>query len=475
VTAAIAMSLFFVMAPAAPAAATTRQIFGISSGFSSLDAATREKAMTMLGQSGCTWQRVGMYWPWIDRNGKSARDWSAQDAYVADSKRHNQTIVGIVNGYAAWANGGGDPWAPATDPTEFANFARDSVNRYKNDIHIWEVWNEENGPSFWKPSPDAAAYARMLRATYLAIKQADPSAQVVIGGIDRNDYGYLNRVYATLKTFPNAAANHYFFDALACHPYGDNRPPESDDPAFIYSGMDRNFAGLPKMKAAMDAQGDTGKHILVTEMGWTVTDVPWTKGVGAANQAAYLTRAYQMAQDWPWLDCMMWYGFRNWNTEEDPFSLVDLDLTPRPSFDAFKAAAAGGVAVTGTGTGTGTGSTPTTTTPPGTTPGSGTTTPTVRPKRRPRGTLRVSRRVVTAGRVVLLRGSVSPAAPGLAVRFQKLTSRGWRNVKTARLGRGSICRYRVRVRRGTNRFRLVSSPTDTLTTSTSRAIRVVGR
>jgi len=271
VAAAVSTAAAPLATPLPALAAAPRPIFGIASNINSLDRAGRDRALNMIQNAGSTWIRGGAYWPYVDRNGRARRDWAATDAFINDAIAHRQTIICSIGGYAAWANGGRGDWYPASDPTEFANFARDAVNRYKDRVHIWEIWSEENGPDFWKPAIDPVAYARMLRASYLAVKQADPTARVAFGGIDRNDYGFLNKVYAALKSYPDAAANHNFFDILAVHPYGDNRPPESDDPAFIWGGQDRNFAGLPKMKAAMEAQGDGYKHVIVTEMGWTVT------------------------------------------------------------------------------------------------------------------------------------------------------------------------------------------------------------
>lgn len=489
VVAAAMVATLFPVLPVAPAhAATTRPIFGISSSLGSLDSATRERALASLEQAGCTWTRVGAYWPWVERNGKGNRDWGVMDAYVAAAKRRNMTIVGAVAGYASWANQGGGDWYVPSDVTAFADFTRDTVNRYKADVHMWEIWNEPNGPSFFKPSPNPVLFAKLLRAGYLAVKQADPTAEVVFGGIDRCDQGFLNKVYAALKAYPDAAANNNFFDVLSVHPYADDRAPEVDDPAFIWGTMDRNFAGLPKMKAAMEAQGEPHKHIIVTEMAWTVTDVSWTKGVGEARQAQYLTRAYQMAQDWPWLDAMMWYGYKNWDNSEAPFSMVNTDLSPRPAYEAFKAAAHGGVTVsepgtTGGGTTGGgttgegtTGGTTTGGTTDGTTAGTGGSTggstggtATTRTRLRPR------KRVVKAGSTATLVGTVSPNQTGNRVKLQRKIRGRWVTVKTLRLHRGSRTLFRYRTRRGGATWRLVFSGSASGQASRSVAIRVVAR
>lgn len=442
---------------AAPAYAQTRQIFGISSALGSLDSATRDRAMAMLADAGCTWTRVGAYWPWIDRNGKANRDWDITDGFVASAKARNQVIVGSIVGYAQWASGNSDGWYVPADVSAFADFARDTVNRYKADVHYWEIWNEPNNDGFWKPSPNPAHFAKLLRAGYLAVKQADPSAKVVLGGIDRNDYGFLNNVYAALKAYPDAAANDNFFDILAVHPYADDRAPESTDPSAIWPGVDRNFSGLPKMKAAMEAQGDANKHIMVTEVAWVATAENagsyWAaRVVGEATQADYLTRAYQMAQDWPWLDCMMWYGFKNWNDEELPFSLVGADLSARPSYTAFKAAAAGGVSVTGPGTEGDTGDTGETATG-GTTGETGTTDPEVREPTKTKAKPRT--RVVRRGQVGTVYASVSPnQAYGKAKAMMYLGGR-WRTVKYLKLNRYSRALFRFRARHGRMAFRVI--------------------
>lgn len=420
------------------ASALPRRIFGIVSGVESLDQAGRQRAWGMLQDAGCTWYRGSFYWPYIDRNGVASRDWAVQDTMVAECPSHGITVIGLLSGYAAWANGGKGDFYPPSDPTEFANFAGAAAARYKGRVHYWEVWNEENGPDFWKPAIDPVAYAKMLRATYLAIKRADPNATVVFGGIDRNDYGYLNKVYATLKSYPDAAANHNFFDVLACHPYADNRPPESTDPAFIWTrqGMDRNFSGLPKMKKAMEAQGDATKHIMVTEMAWSVTDV-WWRGVGLTNQAEYLKRAYLMALNWPWLDNMLWFGFKDYNGYEVPFSLINSDWSARPSYLAYKGVSLGEITTGGAGPGSGAGS--------GGTTGGATAT---------RTTLTASRYRAKAGAYTTLATRVWPYNQrGRRVALQRYRNSRWITATVRTLRAGSRATYRYRVRKGLYRWR----------------------
>ena len=47
----------------------------------------------------------------------------------------------------------------APDQDAFVEYVRGVVTRYRRYIHHWELWNEPDHPLFWRPAPDAAAYA----------------------------------------------------------------------------------------------------------------------------------------------------------------------------------------------------------------------------------------------------------------------------------------------------------------------------
>jgi len=77
-------------------------------------------------------------------------------------------------------------WGP-TAPESIEGFARYSavvadslLDRY--DVSF-EVWNEPNVSSFWRPTPDPLAYATLARATIDSIHARRPNARVYIGSI----------------------------------------------------------------------------------------------------------------------------------------------------------------------------------------------------------------------------------------------------------------------------------------------------
>jgi hypothetical protein len=93
----------------------------------------------------------------------------------------------------------------------------------------------------------------------------------------------------------------------------------------------------------MLAHGDD-KPIWFTEFGWASASEGWST-VSAQEQAAYLTRAFQILRQDPYVGVAFWYNLRNnhWDhdadTAEAQFGLFTTNWTPKPSYAAFRAAA----------------------------------------------------------------------------------------------------------------------------------------
>jgi hypothetical protein len=154
---------------------------------------------------------------------------------------------------------------PPADNADFAAFAGAAVRRYGAGgsfwrthtdvpdlpIHSWQVWNEPNIPNFWRSGPNAKRYVALLEAGAAAIHAADPSAEVVAGGLPNSNLGvpfleYLARMYE--------AGAKGSFDTLAVHPY-------SPDVAGL-------LALVESARTLMDRYGDRSP-LWITEFGWS--------------------------------------------------------------------------------------------------------------------------------------------------------------------------------------------------------------
>jgi hypothetical protein len=65
----------------------------------------------------------------------------------------------------------------------FLDFARATVERYKDEIDYWEVWNEPNHRNYWGATPDGKEYGELLVQTANIIKEVDPGSKVIGGSM----------------------------------------------------------------------------------------------------------------------------------------------------------------------------------------------------------------------------------------------------------------------------------------------------
>ena len=210
---------------------------------------------------------------------------------------------------------GQSPASPAAQAA-FAEYARRLTAQYKDVVSHWEVFNEPN-IGFWKPKPDAAAYASLLRATYAAVKQADPNATVVGICTAGVDFDYIDKVLA-------AAAGS--MDAVSIHPYRYPTQPEA-------GGL---VADLRKTRALMAKYGLGEKPLWLTEVGWP--NQQDSRGCSEIESGNYLVRMFTLARSQPHAGPIFWYDFQNDGVDpkynEDNFGLINRDYTPKQPYVA---------------------------------------------------------------------------------------------------------------------------------------------
>lgn len=246
-----------------------------------------------------------------------------------------------VFGTPKWANGGQGPTAPPSDPRYYADFMRFVVSRYRGQVAGWEVWNEEDATAFY--GGDAASYTQMLKAAYPAVKSADPTTTLLIGGLTGNDYQFLEQVYAD--------GGQGSFDAVGVHtdtacnllsPYSYFRDADGRIDQF-------SFLGYREVHAVMDAHGDGAKPIWMTEFGWSTTDSVCSEGrwagqkaagVSESDQALFLRQALHcVAGDSSYLPVMIWFQLRDpspANTAPARFGLLRNNGSAKPAFSALE-------------------------------------------------------------------------------------------------------------------------------------------
>jgi putative glycosyl hydrolase len=159
---------------------------------------------------------------------------------------------------------GTDTHIPEQVLVRLYNFCYTTVSRYKSVIHYWEIWNEADNPSFWnnETTPNPLEYLGFIRMAYQAIKQADPTATVVLGGIA---FPYNHNSNSWLDGFLSNGGGNYF-DVMNIHIYSD--VGNTGFNGYIAPTATWNTA-MGQTLARMTKYGITSKPIWITELNST--------------------------------------------------------------------------------------------------------------------------------------------------------------------------------------------------------------
>ena len=158
---------------------------------------------------------------------------------------------------------------PPTDRVSrklFARFLGKAAARYgrkgkfwaggsdRNAIRSWQVMNEVNGTAYWGGTPNAGAYAKILKAASKEIRKKDPKAKVMLAGMfftpggpgAIESWNYLRQLYRE--------GTKGFFDTVAIHPYSNT-----------LEGMVR---GIKRMRDVIRKRKDRDVTLRISEFGW---------------------------------------------------------------------------------------------------------------------------------------------------------------------------------------------------------------
>ena len=316
----------------------------------SLGAIEAFRAPERASEAGVQWSRVLFDWSAIQRNG--SHEWQLgwlDTANLRAEREAGRPVVGVLMSTPSWASGTTDAKSPprgldlpVTDPGNvWATWVRSLAARYDGVVDTWvvwnepDVWNDENNSRQWDGTPEE--YFQLLKTAYVAAKQGNPRATVLMAGMTYwwdQQYGreqYFSRVLRAAAADPTSAANGWYFDGAVLQLY--NNPRGLFDAPATYRQIMRRFG--------------INKPVWVNETNavpWDDPAAPLTRDhfrVTQDEQATYLVQAiayafaggverlavYKMVDDGP-----LRRGI------EQGFGLVrdDPSRSPRPVFETFK-------------------------------------------------------------------------------------------------------------------------------------------
>ena len=151
---------------------------------------------------------AGLYW---DRDGIDYGDvhpkpdvwkWDFMDKCVTLAKEEGINLIGLLLG--------GPQPDTATRRKAYGEYVYQVVNRYKDTVKIWEIWNEPNITSFWD-KPDVKLYTLLVKEAYTQANKADPTCTVIIGSTSGPGTDWFNGIHDN--------GGWAYCDGISIHPY----------------------------------------------------------------------------------------------------------------------------------------------------------------------------------------------------------------------------------------------------------------
>ncbi len=294
--------------------------------------------LATLGEGGAGTLRINLAWGSVQSGPYAPYDWSHYDQVVQGAAENGIRVLATVYSTPSWVSSTPEVPPLGSALKGFEGFTAAAVKRYGSDgtfweehpdvpklpITEWQAWNEPNSRLFWKPSPDARGYLDLLRAFHSAVKGADPSAKVLLGGLFPTPHPGIAMDQFLPELYRGGGGE--LFDAVAIHPYAST-PRKAIERAAQARAIMRRFS-------------DADTPIWITEVGWASTGTPPGLVVGPQGQANYVRQVFELAtaaRERLGLGGVIWYSL---NDTPGPLwvghcGLFTVERQPKPAWEAF--------------------------------------------------------------------------------------------------------------------------------------------
>ena len=249
-------------------------------------------------------------------------NWAGGDALVKAASENRIEINAILMGSPPEAKA--VHAFPMDDLEGWSNYVSKVVERYKNQIHYWEVWNEGNG-GFNDGKHTTVDYAQLAIRTYEAAKRADPQAQVGLT-VASYDAPYLQQTILAMQRAkkPNS------FDYLCIHPYEIADGLSGVDGEIPYLWMTHTLREMLKVHAPERSNAE----IWITEVGHRIGDSHGQQ-ITEEDAAKAFAKMYVMAIA-QGIARTQWFEAQDPRGEDAGFGLISRDGRERPSYRTLK-------------------------------------------------------------------------------------------------------------------------------------------
>ncbi len=288
----------------------------------------REAALKRAQRLGVTRLRVNVLWSRVVDHPNARRppehpsyDWRPFDTLIEAAASHGIRLQLTLAGTAPrWAAGNHRIGNVRPDSAAFARFAGAAARHFSGLVDRYAIWNEPNWHTWLQPSAScahghwglrcdrrlASLYRALYRRASVAIRDADPTAQVLFGELAPQARAGSATPPLTLVRDVTCSRVDWsaarpcaplVADGVALHPYAFTVSPFTP-----YGGPgDVTISTLPKLTSVVDRLAERGAlvtpdgrspDLYLTEHGYFSSG---RRGVDAATRARWLTESFEVA------------------------------------------------------------------------------------------------------------------------------------------------------------------------------------
>ena len=246
------------------------------------------------------------------------------DRMVDTARAHGAVVFATLAYTPSWATTGPERSGVPLSPELYGNFVRAAVERYRDRVKHWGLWNEPEQAHFWAGTA-AELVDFVLRPGFEAVRAADPQALVL--GPDSGSDEWMGDIFA--------AGGGALLDVITVHVYACC--DDTDDVDKVLWRLDCT-GGLPWdtcRRRVIEAHGLGAKPVWLTEVGWKTLTPDWE-----TRQAAFYVELLDAMLARPWWTKTIFYELFD-TSPCDPavdncWGIVRYDGSRKPAFDALR-------------------------------------------------------------------------------------------------------------------------------------------
>jgi hypothetical protein len=335
--------------PANPPAAGDQLRVGLVANAQGWDMSSQE-ILNGIEPTGARWLREEFSWAEIEPRNNSWH-WSRYDNLLIEAAARNMRILPVLIDTPSWA---GSSWNQIPDnPSAFSKYTAAVVGRYGPGGTFWqahpeiasyapdyfEIWNEPYLRYFSAGGVNPGRYARLVKATSIAGREANPQAKFLLAGEQTppgdKRHTFVDDMYAAV---PDLNA---YFDAVAVHPYSGSSAPDHRRGGW-------GFPRVADIRQTFVEHGAESKPLWITEVGWSTCPKDPRYCTSEKKQAAYLSEMFALLRTKYASYIKAVFVYRSIDIDskrsdkEGWFGLERLNGSRKPAFDVFRKAAKAG-------------------------------------------------------------------------------------------------------------------------------------